>query len=177
MDSGVVPVSRQDEIDTRYLLAEPDATEVGSWARHRLQLRTPSALPCVMEWRLPGLPSLFTLTSALPSGRMLRAAGTETLAAFVTGFRHCDPSQVRIWNGSVYRKTFRRWRPVRDLNHGAVKLDTILALARVLGIEVECSLGWTFSRWLQARLAQTAGTAMARRLRQELSPTSSDTAA
>ncbi len=152
--SDVVPVSRRDELKEQFVLAEADALLPDAWVRNCLPFRKPGALPDVMEWRCRGLPSLFTLSTACHSGASLRKSSGQVLECSVTGYRLCDPTQVRIWNGVVYRKAYRGWRPMRDLNHEPVCLDTLLSLASALGIEVERSIGWTFSRWLQAQTAR-----------------------
>ncbi len=154
--SDVVPVSRRDELNEQFLLAEADALLPDAWVRACLPFRKPGALPGVMEWRCPGLPSLFTLSTVCHSGASLRKNSGQILACSVTGYRLCDPTQVRIWNGVVYRKGYRGWRPVRDLNHGPVPIDTLLSLASALGIAVERGIGWTLSRWLQTQIAQHA---------------------
>ena len=153
--SDVVSVSRRDELKQQFLLAEADALLPDAWVRTCLPFRKPGALPGVMEWRFPGLPSLFTLSTRCHSGASLRKNPEQIVECSVTGYRLCDPTQVRIWNGVVYRKAYRGWRPVRDLNHDPVCIDTLLSLASALGIEVERSIGWTFSRWLQALIAQS----------------------
>lgn len=53
-------------------LAEANALLPDGSARMCLPSRRSSALPGVMEWKCPGLPSLFTLTSAWPRGATLR---------------------------------------------------------------------------------------------------------
>lgn len=151
LDSGVVSVSRQAEVETQYILAEPDAMPPETWSHLLPQVQKGSALPYVMEWRIPDFPSFYTFASAARCGTLQRPPELPTLAVRVTGYRHCDPTQIRIWNGVVYRRRYRGWQPGRDLNH-AGNLDSILILASALGIEVECSLGWTLSRWLHARL-------------------------
>lgn len=154
--SDVVPVSRRDDLKEQFLLAEADALLPGVWVRTCLPFRKAGALPDVMEWRCPGLPSLFTLSTVCHSGASLRKNPGQALACSLTGYRLCDPTQVRIWNGVVYRKAYRGWRPVRDLNHGPMCTDTLLLLASALGIEVERSIGWTLSRWLQTQIARHA---------------------
>ena len=150
--SEVVPVCRQDELDERFVLAECEAFVPATWARACLSFQKTRSLPTVMEWRCPGLPALFTVTSGWHSSASLRSSPGQTLACAVSGYRHCDPTQARIWNGVVYRKAYRGWRPVRDLNRAAVPLDTLLSLARALGMEVESGIRWTVSRWLHTQL-------------------------
>lgn len=150
--SEVVPVCRQDELNERFVLAESDAFVPAAWARACLPFQKTRTLPTVMEWRCPGLPALFTVTSGWHRSASLRSSPGQTLACAVSGYRYCDPTQVRMWNGVVYRKSYRGWRPVRDLNRAAVPLDTLLSLARTLGMEVESGFRWTLSRWLQTRL-------------------------
>ena len=175
--SDVVPVSRRDELKEQFLLAEADALLPDAWVQTCLPFRKPGALPGVMEWRCPGLPSLFTLSTVCHSGASLRTNSGQVLACSVTGYRLCDPTQVRIWNGVVYRKAYRGWRPVRDLNHGPVCIDTLLSLASALGIEVERSIGWTFSRWLQAQISQHPRRSGRRLFRQEIRGESTHVAA
>lgn len=163
--SDVVPVCRHDELDERFVLAETDALLPDAWAGACLPFQKAGALPGVMEWRFPGLPSLFTLTSGWHRGVSLRSSPGRTLACAVTGYRYCDPTQARIWNGVVYRKAYRGWRPVRDLNREPVHLDTLLSLASALGIEVESSIGWTVSRWLQAQMDRSSVRLTGRRTR------------
>lgn len=154
--SEVVPVCRHDELDERFVLAENDAFVPAAWARACLPFQKTMALPAVMEWRCPGLPALFTVTSGWHRSAPLRSSPSQTLDCAVSGYRYCDPTQVRIWNGVVYRKAYRGWRPVRDLNRAAVPLDTLLSLARALGVEVESGLRWTVSRWLHAQLDRSS---------------------
>lgn len=149
--SDVIPVCRRDELDERFVLAEADALLPEAWGQACQPFRKSSTLPGVMEWRCPGVPSLFTLTSGWHRGAPLRRNPGQILTCSVAGYRFCDSTQARIWNGVVYRKAYRGWRPVRDLNNEPVCLDTLLWLASALGIEVERSLGWTFSRWLRAQ--------------------------
>ncbi len=175
--SDVVPVSRREELKERYLLAEADALLPDARARTCLDLRKPGALPGVMEWRCPGLPSLFTPSTAWHLGASLRQNSGQALACSVIGYRLCNLTQVRIWNGVVYRKTYRGWRPVRDLARGPVCIDTLLSLASALGIEVECSMGWTFSRWLQAQVARRFGGPVSQRFRLKLRTGSNHVAA
>ena len=111
--SDVVPVSRRDEIEERFLLAEADALLPNAWARACLSIHKRTSLPTVMEWRCSGLPSLFTLTSGWHYGEPLRSSPEQSLACSVAGYRLCDPTQSRIWNGVMYRKAYRGWRPVR----------------------------------------------------------------
>lgn len=155
--SDVVPVSRRDEIEERFLLAEADALLPNAWARACLSIHKRTSLPTVMEWRCSGLPSLFTLTSGWHYGEPLRSSPEQSLACSVAGYRLCDPTQSRIWNGVMYRKAYRGWRPVRDLNKEPVCLDSLLTLASALGIEVESSIGWTLSRWVQAQIERRSG--------------------
>ncbi len=133
--SDVVPVSRRDEVEERFLLAEADALLPDAWARACLPFHKTTSLPTVMEWRCSGLPSLFTLTSGWHYGGPLRSSPEQSLACSVAGYRLCDPTQSRIWNGVMYRKAYRGWRPVRDLNKEPVCLDSLLTLASALGIE------------------------------------------
>jgi hypothetical protein len=175
--SDVVPVCRRDEVDERFVLAEADALLPDGWVRTCLPSRQSSALPGVMEWRCPGLPSLFTLTSAWPRGAALRNSPGRALECSVAGYRYCDPTQARIWNGIVYRKAYRGWRPGRDLNREPVRLDTLLSLASALGMEVESSVGWTFSRWLQAQMARRSGRLRGRGTRQDVQRHATHTAA
>ena len=155
--SEVVPVCRQDEVDVRYVLAETDTFLPEGGSRNLLPFRKSSGLPCVTEWRVPGVPLLFTPATAWHSGSPLRSGETSSLSAFISGYRFCDPTQVRIRNGVVYRKTYRGWRPVRDLQRAQVSMDRLLLLASALGVEVECGLGWTFSRWLEAQVVLCSG--------------------
>ncbi len=150
--SAVVPVCRQEEVDERFVLAESDAFVPSGWARVCLPFQKTRALPTVMEWRCLGLPALFTITSGWYRSDGLRSSPHQTLACSVSGYRECDLTQCRIWNGVVYRKAYRGWRPVRDLNRADVPLETLLSLAGVLGMEVESGFRWTVSRWLQAQL-------------------------
>ena len=164
--SDAVPVCRRDEVDERFVLAEADGLLPDGWARTSLPSRRSSALPGVMEWKCPGLPSLFTLTSAWPRGAALRDHPGRALECSVAGYRYCDPTQARIWNGVVYRKGYRGWRPGRDLNRQPVRIDTLLSLASALGMEVESSVSWTFSRWLEAHVASRPGRLRGRQTRQ-----------
>ncbi len=150
--SEVVPVCRQDELDERFVLAERDAFVPAAWARACLPFFKARALPTVMEWLCTGLPALFTVTAGWNRSASLRSNPGQTLACAVSGYRHCDPTQARVWNGVVYRKAYRGWRPVRDLNNAAVPLDPLLSLARALGMEVESGIRWTVSRWLHTQL-------------------------
>ncbi len=161
--SEVVPVCRQDELDERFVLAECDAFVPATWARACMPFQKARALPTVMEWRCPGLPALFTVASSWHHIASLRSSPGQTLACAVSGYRHCDPTQARIWNGVVYRKAHRGWRPVRDLNRAAVPLDTLLLLSRILGMEVESGLRWTISRWLHTQLDRSSLPPVARR--------------
>ncbi len=175
--SEVVPVCRQDVLDERFVLAESDAFVPAAWARACLPFQNTRALPTVMEWRCPGLPALFTVTSGCHRSRSLRSSPGQTLACAVSGYRHCDPSQARIWNGVVYRKAYRGWRPVRDLNRAAVPLDTLLSLARALGVEVESGLRWTVCRWLHAQLDRSSRPMAGRRTEYALQNDATHTAA
>ncbi len=154
--SEVVPVCRQDELDERFMLVDRDAFVPATWARACMAFQMATALPTVMEWRCLGLPALFTVTSGWHRSASLRSSPGQTLPCAVSGYRHCDPTQARIWNGVVYRKAYRGWRPVRDLNRAAVPLDTMLSLARALGMEVESGLRWTLSRWLRTQLDRSS---------------------
>ena len=166
--SDVVPVSRRDEIEERFLLAEADALLRNAWARACLSFQKTTSLPSVMEWRCSGLPSLFTMTSGWHYGAPLRSSPEQSLACSVAGYRLCDPIQSRIWNGVMYRKAYRGWRPVRDLNKEPVCLDSLLTLASALGIEIESSIGWTLSRWLQAQIERKSGRRTSRATRHDL---------
>ncbi len=175
--SDVVPVCRQDELDERFVLAESDAFVPAAWARACLPFQKTRSLPTVMEWRCLGLPAPFTVTSGWHRSASLRSSPGQTLACAVSGYRHCDPTQARIWNGVVYRKAYRGWRPVRDLNRAPVSLDTLLSLARALGMEVESGIGWAFSRWLQAQIDRSSVRLTARRTRHSLQKHATHTAA
>lgn len=175
--SGVVPVRRREEVDARFLLAESDAVLPEPWAHQILPFRKPGNLPSVMEWRIPGLPSLFTFSSAWSAATPLRAGEGCTIASCVAGYRACDPTQTRIRNGVVYRKTYRGWRPVLDLNRSPVHLGSLLSLASLLGIEVENSLGWLLSRWLHAHVVDRSSHGTLRRSRKALRSHSPHTAA
>ena len=166
--SDVVPVSRREEVDARFLLAEPDAVLPEPWAHQMLPFRRPGNLPNVMEWRIPGLPSLFTFSSAWTAARPLHAGEGCSIASCVTGYRACDPTQTRIRNGVVYRKTYRGWRPVPDLNRSPVHLGSLLSLASLLGIEVENSLSWHLSRWVNAHVMDRSSHGTLRRSRKGL---------
>ena len=154
--SEFVHVCRQDELDGRFVRAESDAFVPAAWTRACLPFQKARALPTVMELRCPGLPALFCVTSGWHCSRSLRSSPDQTVTCAVSGYRQCDPTQARIWNGVVYRKSYRGWRPVRDLNNAAVPLDTLLSLARTLGMEVEADVRWTVSRWLHAQLDRSS---------------------
>lgn len=175
--SDVVPVCRQDELDERFVLADDDAFVHAAWGRACLPFQKTRALPTVMEWRCPGLPALFTVTSGWHRSASLRSSPGQTLACAVSGYRHCDPTEARIWNGVLYRKAYRGWRPACDLNKAAVPLDMLLSLARALGMEVESGIRWTISRWLHTQLDRSSLPPAGRRTSPRIQDNATHTAA